>query len=164
MFKGLRIGLGYDVHGLVEGRPLILGGVHIPFEKGLDGHSDADVLSHALTDALLSAARIEGAHDIGQLFPDTDPQYKGADSIELLKEAASRVREEGFKIVDCDCVVLAQEPKLSPYRNEMRDNLARALGIDVSMVGLKATTTEWLGFVGRKEGITAQVSVLLVKE
>jgi 2-C-methyl-D-erythritol 2,4-cyclodiphosphate synthase len=164
MIKGLRIGLGYDVHGLVEGRPLILGGVHIPYEKGLDGHSDADVLAHALMDALLSAARIEGAHDIGQLFPDTDPQYKGADSIVLLEKCAEHVVQAGYAIVDCDCVVLAQEPKLSPYRDEMRENLARALSIDASMVGLKATTTEWLGFVGRKEGITAQVSVLLVKE
>jgi len=162
--KALRIGTGYDVHAFAPHRDLILAGVTIPYEHGLDGHSDADVVAHAVTDALLGAARIEGALDIGQLFPDTDAAFKGADSIELLREAATRVRAGGYRIVDADCVVIAQEPKLSPYRAEMRLNLARAMDIDVSMMGLKATTTEKLGFAGRKEGIAAQAVVLLERE
>ena len=159
----LRVGTGYDVHAFAPNRDLILGGVTIPYERGLDGHSDADVLAHALADALLGAARIEGAQDIGQLFPDTDAQFKGADSLGLLRTVGEHVRAEGYSLIDCDCVLVAQEPKLSPYREEMRTNLARALAIDVSMIGLKATTTEGLGFAGRKEGIAAHATVLLTR-
>lgn len=154
----LRIGLGTDVHALVEGRELILGGVHIPFEKGLLGHSDADVLAHALADAILGALR-EG--DIGKLFPDTDPAYEGADSLQLLTQVGKLATDKGYEVVDCDCVVSAQSPRLSPYRNQMRTNLAAALSIPVASVGVKATTTEHLGFEGRGEGISAQAVVLL---
>lgn len=156
--RGLRIGLGYDVHQLVEGRPLVIGGVHVPYDRGLDGHSDADVLAHALADAVLGAMR---AGDIGKLFPDTDPAYEGADSLGLLARVASLMRSQGFDVLDADCVIAAQAPKLSPYRDQMRSNLARALGVDQSHVGLKATTTEHLGFEGRGEGISAQAVVLL---
>ena len=154
----MRIGHGYDVHRLVEGRRLILGGVNIPWEKGLLGHSDADVLTHALMDALLGAAALG---DIGKLFPDNDPAYEGADSMVLLSQVAELVRSKGFSIVDVDCTVAAQAPKLSPYRDQMRANLAAALGVDVEQVGVKATTTEHLGFVGRKEGIAAWAVALL---
>ena len=154
----LRIGLGTDVHALAEGRRLILGGVDIPHERGLLGHSDADVLAHAVSDALLGAAR---AGDIGKLFPDTDPAYAGADSMRLLAEVAARVRSLGFEIVDVDSVVTAQAPKLSPHRDAMRKNLADAMGIPVENVGVKATTSEWLGYEGREEGITAQAVALL---
>ena len=156
----LRIGHGYDVHAFAEGRRLILGGVDIPHTRGLAGHSDADVLTHALMDALLGALR-EG--DIGQLFPDTDPAYEGADSMVLLARVASLVREQGFAIVDVDCTVAAQAPKLSPHREQMRENLARALGVSVDQVGVKATTTERHGFVGREEGIAAWAVDLLEK-
>lgn len=154
----LRIGLGTDVHALAEGRKLILGGVDIPHERGLLGHSDADVLAHAVSDALLGAAR---AGDIGKLFPDTDPTYAGADSMRLLAEVAAHVRSLGFEIVDVDSVVTAQAPKLSPHRDAMRKNLADAMGIPVENVGVKATTSEWLGYEGREEGITAQAVALL---
>lgn len=154
----LRIGLGTDVHALAEGRRLILGGVDIPHERGLLGHSDADVLAHAVSDALLGAAR---AGDIGKLFPDTDPAYAGADSMRLLAEVAAHVRSLGFEIVDVDSVVTAQAPKLSPHRDAMRKNLADAVGIPVENVGVKATTSEWLGYEGREEGITAQAVALL---
>lgn len=157
---GLRIGLGTDVHKLVEGRKLIIGGVEIPYEKGLLGHSDADVLAHAVSDALLGAAR---AGDIGKLFPDTDPEWEGADSLKLLTAVAGRVSELGFEIVDVDCVISAQAPKMAPYRDFMRSNLATAMGIDVDNVGVKATTTEKLGFEGRGEGISAQAVALLEK-
>ena len=153
-----RIGLGYDVHQLVEGRELILGGVHIPHALGLLGHSDADVLAHAVADALLGAAR---AGDSGKLFPDTDPAYEGADSLKLLAAVAEHVRGLGFEIVDVDSVVAAQAPKLSPHRDAMRENLARAMGVPVDSVGVKATTTEHLGFEGREEGISAQAVALL---
>ena len=153
-----RIGLGYDVHAFAPGRKLILGGVEIPFGLGLDGHSDADVLVHAIMDALVGAMR---AGDIGKLFPDTDPAYKGADSIELLRQVGKLVRERGFRIVDIDSVLMIQEPKISPHRDAMRANLARALGIDRESVGVKATTTEHLGFEGREEGISAQAVALL---
>lgn len=156
----LRIGHGYDVHQFADGRRCILGGVDVPSERGLLGHSDADVLAHAVSDALLGASRLG---DIGKLFPDTDPTYKGADSLVLLSQVAALVRKEGFSIVDVDCTVAAQTPKLSPYREQMRKNLAAALGIDVSNVGVKATTTEGLGFVGRKEGIAAWSVALLDK-
>ena len=155
-----RIGHGYDVHRLTEGRRLILGGVEIPYALGLDGHSDADVLAHAISDALLGAAR---AGDIGKLFPDTDPAYAGADSMVLLSHVANHVRELGFDIVDVDSVISAQAPKLSPFRDQMRENLAHAMGIDIDQVGVKATTTEYLGFEGREEGISAQAVALLSK-
>lgn len=156
----LRIGLGTDVHKLVEGRKLIIGGVEIPYEKGLLGHSDADVLAHAVSDALLGAARVG---DIGKLFPDTDPEWEGADSLKLLTAVAGRVSELGFEIIDVDCVISAQAPKMAPYRDFMRSNLATAMGIDVDNVGVKATTTEKLGFEGRGEGISAQAVALLEK-
>ena len=156
----LRIGHGYDVHRFAEGRRLILGGVDVPSERGLLGHSDADVLAHALADAILGAARLG---DIGKLFPDTDPAYEGADSLVLLSRVAKLVEEKGFKILDADCTVAAQVPKLAPYREQMRANLAEALGLDVSQVGVKATTTEGLGFVGREEGI-ASWSVALLEQ
>lgn len=156
----LRIGHGFDVHQFAEGRRCILGGVDVPSERGLLGHSDADVLAHALADAVLGAARLG---DIGKLFPDTDPAYEGADSMVLLSHVADLVRKEGFAIVDADCTVAAQAPKLAPYREQMRANLASALGVDVEQVGVKATTTERLGFVGRKEGIAAWAVALLQK-
>ncbi|MBR3325983.1 MAG: 2-C-methyl-D-erythritol 2,4-cyclodiphosphate synthase [Atopobiaceae bacterium] len=156
----LRIGHGYDVHQFAEGRRCILGGVDVPSERGLLGHSDADVLAHALADAVLGAARLG---DIGKLFPDTDPAYEGADSLVLLSHVAELVRTQGFQILDADCTVAAQAPKLSPYRDQMRQNLARALGVDVDQVGVKATTTERLGFVGREEGIAAWAVALLQK-
>lgn len=153
-----RIGLGYDVHAFAAGRKLIIGGVHIPYELGLDGHSDADVLVHAIMDALLGALR-EG--DIGKLFPDTDPAYEGADSIKLLQEVGAFVRAKGFSIDDIDSVVMMQAPKMSPYREQMRTNIARALDIPVESVGVKATTTEHLGYEGRGEGVSAQAVSLL---
>ena len=159
-FSALRTGIGYDVHALAVGRPLVIGGVTIPHEKGLLGHSDADVLAHAVADAVLGAAR---AGDVGKLFPDTDPRYEGANSIELLAQVAAHVRGLGFEIVDVDAVVIAQAPKLSPHRDQMRANLAGALGVAIDNVGLKATTTEWLGYQGREEGISAQAVCLLAK-
>ena len=158
---GLRIGHGFDVHAFAEGRRCVLGGVDVPCERGLLGHSDADVLAHALMDALLGALR-EG--DIGKLFPDDDPAYEGADSIELLGRVAALVRERGWRIVDCDCTVAAQAPKLAPYREQMRENMAAAMGLPVDAVGVKATTTEKLGFVGRMEGIAAWAVALLEKD
>ena len=160
MSSNLRIGHGYDVHRLVEGRRCIIGGVDIPYERGLLGHSDADVLAPALADAILGACR---GGDIGKLFPDTDPAYAGADSMVLLSCVANHVRELGFDIVDVDSVISAQAPKLSPFRDQMRKNLAHAMGIDVDQVGVKATTTEHLGFEGREEGISAQAVALLSK-
>lgn len=150
--------MGYDVHALVSGRRLVVGGVDVPYDKGLEGHSDADVLVHALMDALLSAAR-EG--DIGALFPDTDPAYRGADSLELLRSVGQRLAHDGWRVVDADCTIVAQEPKLSPYREEMRRRMAEALGVAVDQIGVKATTTEHLGFEGRGEGIAAYAVVLL---
>lgn len=160
LISGLRIGLGYDVHAFAEGRKLILGGVDIPHHHGLDGHSDADVLAHAVSDALLGAVR---GGDIGKLFPDTDPAYAGADSLKLLAAVADLVRERGYEIVDIDCVIAAQEPKLSPYREQMRANLAVACGIAVDNIGVKATTTEHLGFEGREEGMSAQAVALVAR-
>lgn len=154
----LRIGHGFDVHQFAEGRRCILGGVDVPSARGLLGHSDADVLAHALADAVLGAAR---AGDIGKLFPDDDPAYEGADSLVLLSRVAALVREQGFTILDVDCTIAAQAPKLAPHREQMRSNLARALGVGVSQVGVKATTTEHLGFVGREEGIAAWAVALL---
>lgn len=157
----LRIGHGFDVHQFAEGRRCVLGGVDVPSERGLLGHSDADVLAHALADAVLGAARLG---DIGNLFPDTDPAYEGADSMVLLSHVAELVRQHGFTIVDADCTVAAQSPKLSPYREQMRANLAIAMGVDVERVGVKATTTERLGFVGREEGIAAWAVALLERD
>lgn len=158
--RNLRIGQGYDVHQLVEGRKLIMGGVDIPHTRGLLGHSDADVLAHAVADALLGGVR---GGDIGKLFPDTDPAYEGADSMKLLAAVADFVRERGYEILDVDSVIAAQAPKLSPYRDQMRENLARAMGISPENVGVKATTTEHLGFEGREEGISATAVALLAR-
>ncbi|MDD6784682.1 MAG: 2-C-methyl-D-erythritol 2,4-cyclodiphosphate synthase [Eggerthellales bacterium] len=159
-FTRLRIGQGMDVHAFAEGRKLILGGVDIPHEKGLLGHSDADVLAHAIADALLGGIR---GGDIGKLFPDTDPAYKDADSLKLLAAVAAKVREEGYEIMDVDSVIAAQRPKLSPYRDQIRANLAAAMDIPVENMGVKATTTEHLGFEGREEGISATASCLLCR-
>ena len=158
--RNLRIGQGYDVHQLVEGRKLIMGGVDIPHTRGLLGHSDADVLAHAVADALLGGVR---GGDIGKLFPDTDPAYEGAASMKLLAAVADYVRDLGYEILDVDSVIAAQAPKLSPYRDQMRENLARAMGISPENVGVKATTTEHLGFEGREEGISATAVALLVR-
>ena len=156
--RALRVGQGMDVHAFAEGRKLIIGGVDIPHTRGLDGHSDADVLTHAVMDALLGAAR---AGDIGKLFPPDDPAYEGADSIELLKHVAAHVRSMGFEILDVDSVIAAQAPKLSPHRVQMRANLAHAMGVPVENVGVKATTTERMGFEGEETGISAQAVALL---
>lgn len=158
--RNLKTGLGMDVHAFAEGRKLILGGVEIPHHKGLLGHSDADVLAHAISDALLGAVR---GGDIGKLFPDTDPAYKDADSLKLLAAVATFVRECGYEIIDVDSVIACQAPKLSPYREQMRENLACAMGLEVDAVGVKATTTEWLGYEGREEGITAYATCLVFR-
>ncbi len=154
----MRIGHGYDVHKLVEGRKLILGGVDIPYEKGLLGHSDADVLLHAISDSLLGAAAMG---DIGKLFPDNDPQFEGADSLLLLKEVYTRVQEKGYEIVNIDATVLAQRPKLRPYIDLMRENIAKALGVDADVISVKATTEEGLGFTGEGRGIAAHCICLI---
>ena len=154
----MRIGHGYDVHRLVEGRSLILGGVRIPFEKGLDGHSDADVLTHAVMDALLGAAALG---DIGKLFPDTDDRYLGADSIALLREVDRRLTEAGYRLGNLDVTVIAQRPKLAPYINQMRQNLAAALRTELQNISVKATTEEHLGFTGSGDGIAAHAVCLL---
>ena len=154
----MRIGHGYDVHRLVEGRALVLGGVRIPFEKGLDGHSDADVLTHAVMDALLGAAAMG---DIGKLFPDTDDRYLGANSIALLREVDRRLTEAGYRLGNLDVTVIAQRPKLAPYINQMRQNLAAALHTELQNVSVKATTEEHLGFTGSGEGIAAHAVCLL---
>lgn len=154
----MRIGHGYDVHRLVEGRSLILGGVRVPFEKGLDGHSDADVLTHAVMDALLGAAALG---DIGKLFPDTDDRYLGADSIALLREVDRRLTEAGYRLGNLDVTVIAQRPKLAPYINQMRQNLAAALRTELQNISVKATTEEHLGFTGSGEGIAAHAVCLL---
>jgi 2-C-methyl-D-erythritol 4-phosphate cytidylyltransferase/2-C-methyl-D-erythritol 2,4-cyclodiphosphate synthase len=154
----MRIGNGYDLHRLVAGRPLILGGVTIPFDLGLDGHSDADIVCHAVTDAILGAA---GAGDIGRLFPDTDPKWKGANSIELLKGAAARIREAGYGVANVDVTVIAQKPKLLPYLDEMRGNLAAALGVDPSAVSVKGKTNEGVDSMGRSESMAAHAVALL---
>ena len=154
----MRIGHGYDVHRLVEGRSLVLGGVRIPFEKGLDGHSDADVLTHAVMDALLGAAAMG---DIGKLFPDTDDRYLGADSIALLREVDRRLTEAGYRLGNLDVTVIAQRPKLAPYINQMRQNLAAALRTELQNISVKATTEEHLGFTGSGEGIAAHAVCLI---
>lgn len=154
----MKIGIGYDVHKLAENRSLIIGGVKIEYEKGLDGHSDADVLAHAVCDAILGAARLD---DIGKHFPPDDPNYEGANSIELMREVGQMVCKHGYVIEDIDCIIVAQKPKMSPYREQMRQNMADALCIDIDCVGVKSTTTEKLGFEGRGEGIGAYAVALL---
>ena len=156
----LRIGHGYDVHRLVEGRRLIIGGVDIPWEKGLLGHSDADVLIHAVMDALTGAARLG---DIGKLFPDTDPAYDGISSVKLLSHVGKLLKEKGFVVVNIDCVLLAQAPKVGPYRAQMAENMAAALGVDTEQINVKATTEEGLGFTGDGSGMAAHAVVLLEK-
>lgn len=156
----IRIGQGFDVHQLATDRKLIIGGVEIPFNKGLLGHSDADVLLHAITDALLGAA---GLGDIGHLFPDTDLAFKNADSICLLKETMEKVRELGFTIGNIDCTILAEEPKMKPYLSEMKKNISQACTIDQTQINLKATTMEKMGFIGREEGMGAIAVALLEK-
>jgi 2-C-methyl-D-erythritol 2,4-cyclodiphosphate synthase len=154
----MRIGQGYDVHRLVENRALILGGVNIPWEKGLLGHSDADVLVHAVMDALLGAAAMG---DIGQHFPDSDPAYAGADSLVLLSHVCRKLREAGFEPVNVDATVIAQRPKLMPHIPRMRQNIASVMGLDISCVNVKATTEEHLGFTGREEGMAAMAVALI---
>ncbi len=154
----MRIGIGYDVHRLTENRKLILGGVRIPFEKGLLGHSDADVLLHAITDAILGACALG---DIGVLFPDTDQQYKDADSLQLLKTAVEHIKSHGFLIVNIDAVIIAQQPKMRPFIDEMRKNIAAACSLKITDVSVKATTEEGLGFTGTQEGIAAKAAVLV---
>lgn len=154
----MRIGMGYDVHKLVEGRDLIIGGVKIPYEKGLLGHSDADVLLHAISDALLGAAALG---DIGKHFPDTDPAYKGADSLKLLAEVGKLLENDCYFIENIDATIIAQAPKMRPHIDVMRHNIADALGIDISQVNVKATTEEGLGFTGKGEGISSQAICML---
>ena len=154
----MRIGMGYDVHKLVEDRKLIIGGVEIPYEKGLLGHSDADVLLHAIMDALLGAAALG---DIGKHFPDTDEKYKGISSIKLMEHVGELLRDNGFVIGNIDSTIIAQRPKMAPYREQMRENIAKALKIDISQIGVKATTEEGLGFTGAGEGISSQAIALL---
>ena len=154
----MRIGIGCDAHRFVSGRKLILGGVEVPYEKGLEGHSDADVLSHAITDALLGAA---GLGDIGKLFPDTDERYKGISSLLILKKVSELLKNNGYIIQNIDTVVVLQNPKIARFYDEMRANISEALGVPVEKVSIKATTTEKMGFEGRGEGVSAQAAVLL---
>lgn len=154
----MRIGQGFDAHALVTGRPLVIGGVTVPFERGLAGHSDADVLLHAVTDALLGAA---GLGDIGRHFPDTDEAYRGADSRKLLREAARRLAAAGYRVVNVDATVIAQAPRLAPYLEKMAANIAQDLGLVAAAVNVKAKTTEKLGFTGRGEGIAAEAVALI---
>jgi 2-C-methyl-D-erythritol 2,4-cyclodiphosphate synthase len=154
----MRVGLGYDVHAFADGRRLVLGGIDVPCDRGLLGHSDADVLVHALMDALLGALR-EG--DIGKHFPDSDSAYEGASSIDLLERVAALVRARGWRLLDADTVLVLESPKVAPYREEMRERMAAALGVERDRVGVKATTTEGLGLTGRREGAAAQAVVLL---
>ena len=156
----IRIGHGYDVHAFADNRKCIIGGVEIPYEKGLLGHSDADVLLHAISDSLLGAAALG---DIGKHFPDTDPEYKGADSLKLLSCVVKLIEEKGYKVVNIDATVIAQAPKLAPYIIAMRENIAKALNVGVDFVSVKATTEEKLGFTGRKEGISAHCVCLIEK-
>lgn len=156
----MRIGHGYDVHRLVEGRKLILGGVEIPYEKGLLGHSDADVLVHAIMDAILGAAALG---DIGRHFPDTDEKFKGADSLKLLKEVKKLIELKGYSLSNIDATIIAQKPKLMPYIEKMRENISKTLNINIDDINIKATTEEGLGFTGSGEGISAHAVALLVK-
>lgn len=156
----MRVGLGYDVHKLVEGRKLIIGGVDIPHEKGLLGHSDADVLIHAVMDSILGALALG---DIGKHFPDTDEKYKGADSMKLLEFVYNLINEKGYNIGNIDCTIIAQSPKMAPHIQNMRENIAKTLNTSIENINVKATTEEGLGFTGAKEGISAQSICLLVK-
>ena len=155
-----RVGLGYDVHKLTENRDLIIGGVKIPYEKGLLGHSDADVLIHAIMDALCGAAKLG---DIGKLFPDTDPKYKGISSLLLLGSVKEELDKKGWKVVNIDSIIVAQRPKMRPYVDEMEKNIAEVLGIDVDMINVKATTEEELGFTGSGEGIASKAVCMIEK-
>jgi len=154
----MRVGIGFDAHRFTEGRPLILGGVEILFHYGLEGHSDADVLIHAIMDAILGAAALG---DIGQHFPDTDDQYRNISSLILLSKVANNMEKNGFRIGNIDCIVMMEEPKLSPYRDEIQQKIADTLGIEKDKVGIKASTTEGMGFIGRGEGVAAQAVVLI---
>jgi 2-C-methyl-D-erythritol 2,4-cyclodiphosphate synthase len=154
----LRIGLGVDAHALTDGVPLVLGGVTLDYPRGLAGHSDGDLVAHALTDALLGAA---GLGDIGSLFPSGDERWHGADSLDLLSTAYAQVRDTGFELVNADCVVIGEEPRIAPHRSEMRERLAAALGVTPAAVNVRATTTDRLGFTGRGEGLAAQAVALL---
>ena len=154
----MRIGQGYDVHRLCENRQLIIGGVNIPYEKGLLGHSDADVLLHAIADALLGAAALG---DIGKHFPDTDERYKGANSLELLAAVSTLLKKENYRVINVDATIIAQKPKMSPFISEMRKNIAKALGTDLNNISVKATTEEGLGFTGKGEGISALAVCLI---
>jgi len=154
----MRIGQGYDVHALVAGRKLVIGGVEIPYEKGLSGHSDADVLLHAICDALLGAAALG---DIGMHFSDTDPKYAGANSRMLLKEVAKKMAAQGFRVINVDCTIIAQAPRMAPHVAQMIGNIAADLGLKPAAVSVKATTTEMLGYIGRGEGIAAQAIALI---
>ena len=156
----MRVGLGYDVHKLVEGRKLIIGGVDIPYEKGLLGHSDADVLIHAVMDSILGALALG---DIGKHFPDTDEKYKGADSMKLLEFVYNLINEKGYNIGNIDCTIIAQSPKMAPHIQNMRENIAKTLNTSIENINVKATTEEGLGFTGAKEGISAQSICLLLK-
>jgi len=155
-----RIGQGFDVHQLTEGRPLIIGGITIPYERGLLGHSDADVLLHTIADACLGAI---GAGDIGKHFPDTDPTFKDADSAKLLEHVYEMVRQAGYELLNADCTIIAQKPKMAPYIEQMKQRIAELLQSEAAQINVKATTTEKLGFTGREEGIAAQAVVLLKK-
>jgi len=155
-----RIGLGYDIHRLVRGRKLLLGGLHIPYAKGLSGHSDADVLLHAVSDAILGAA---GEPDIGELFPDTDPKYRGISSAELLKEVHALIKRKGFMINNIDAVVITEEPKLAPFKREIRQSLAKILGIPEDRLNVKSKTNEKLGDIGKKKAIAGYAAVMLRK-
>jgi 2-C-methyl-D-erythritol 2,4-cyclodiphosphate synthase len=157
----MRIGHGFDVHPLVAGRPLVIGGVTIPFDRGLDGHSDADVLLHAVADALLGAA---GLGDIGRLYPDSDPAYRGADSRVLLRDVARRLAAAGFRVVNVDATIIAQAPRMTPHMRQMVANIAHDLGVPADWVNVKAKTTEGLGFTGRAEGIAAEAVALIAPE
>ena len=156
----MRVGIGFDVHRLVRGRPLVLGGVEVPFEMGLEGHSDADVVTHAIIDAMLGAV---GAGDLGQHFPDTDPKFKGISSIDLLREAVVILSERGHRLSNIDAIAVLERPKLAPYRQQMRDIISAATGLAITNISIKATTTEGLGLTGRGEGVAAQ-AVVLVEE
>lgn len=155
----MKVGLGFDVHKLVDNRKLIIGGVEIPYDKGLEGHSDADVLVHAIMDSLLGPANLG---DIGKIFPDTNEEFKGISSLILLEKVKSLLEERGYSIINIDCVIMAQKPKMAPYINKMQQKIASILKIDEEAITIKATTTEMLGFVGRQEGIAAQ-AVSLIK-
>lgn len=157
----MRIGLGYDVHRFASNRPLILGGVHIPFSKGLLGHSDADVLVHAISDAFLGSLNLG---DIGVFFPDTNPKFKNADSLFFLKEIYQKIQHQGYQLNNLDTVILAEAPKMRPFIHEMQHNIANALQTETNLISIKATTTEQLGFIGREEGIAAKAVVLITQK